>query len=207
MSKACQYTSAEDPRQSISAQEFGYWSLRWSEPLASTSLDQLGRAPYAEVPGIPEALKRMYETKIFLVSLHVAAYWAFAAALPRLSGEIDNEAFGRTLAALKKGLADAAPEILLPNGAPVPTKLSDFVVGLSCDFFRAMLADLEDNLRRSPNELRLGPSRVGAKFLELLKDNFQVQFNPLEQLAVGAFVDIDAHSTTDAAGRLFRVRA
>ena len=106
------YIAKADPDKPLTAQHFGYWSLRWSYDSAQYSMTKLQEEPYGAIAGVKTSLTRAYELKLFLIALHAGAYWAFAAAIPTLFRNLQTEDFTQTLADLKAGCEDATRELL-----------------------------------------------------------------------------------------------
>lgn len=194
----CTYLSRTDSSASLSAREFGYLALRWSDDPARNSLTQLAKPPWGDTEVIRGALKRSFETWLFLLALHTASHWAFAAAIPSVSGGLETRHFVDTLRELKTGTEDASREIVLPNGKPVSPTVSTFVAGLTGNFLQDMISDIGDEAIRHKDAFPRIPSRSAERFLNLLKDNFLLTVQPVEVVVLGPVIDVLSNGTIDA---------
>ena len=182
----------------MSAREFGYQSLRWSDAPARQSISHLAKPPWGKTEIISGALKRSYETTLFLLALHTASHWAFAAAIPSVLGGLNTQHFTDTLRELKKGTEDATRELVLPKGTPVPAEVSTFVSGLTGNFFQDMISDIGELAAKDNDAFQSTPSRSGNRFLNLLKDNFSIPLHPSEVVIIGPVIDILSNETIEA---------
>ena len=202
---ACTYHPRTDASISISAREFGYHALRWSDNAARQSLTQLTAPPWGTTAVICGALKKTFETKLFLIALHTAAHWAFAAAIPTILNGLKTSDFMDTLRELKTGTEDATRELALPNGTQVPPEVSHFVSVLTGNFFQDMISDIRDQATSSEYALPRIPSRSAERFLNLIKDNFLITLQPNEVIVLGPVLDVLSSLTIDAIGTIMLV--
>ena len=195
---ACSYTSRYDPAAVVSARDFGYWAVSQSAAGLESAFAMLAAEPFASTSLIRAALASPRGTKLLLLASAVAAHWAFAAAAPRLRGELGERDYEHTLASLKIGAADGIKGLTDENGERLRQVVAESLVGRVVGFFRHMSSDLESEATRKEGVLARLPSETANAFLVLLASGLRAECPQVERIVLSPAIDAHWLSTVKA---------
>jgi hypothetical protein len=184
----------------MDARTFGYFAARWAAEGALQSRETFTRAPLSKIDGLSFAAKAPYHAVLILTALHGAAYWVFACHLPNIKFGLSTEEIAEVLSGLKTGRDDAMKEFKQPSGESIAEHELKFLTSQFDRFYNALVDDTTDLLTKSRDTLNLAPSTACLHFLKILKNNYGVELNHLEQLILSQFVDETAAATLHLIG-------
>lgn len=116
--------------ENITPSHYGYWSLRWSDDLAGKSLEELSSG---SLDGCSKYMGS-YLTRLQLLALYTASYWAYAVYILGVPSECVDE--------MKKGMNDSIKEYRDPDGG----KISDQFVDVYHSFFKRSFKAIGDDI-------------------------------------------------------------
>ena len=138
--------------QRLPPSHFGYWSIWWSDGHAEVTIDALGKG---RLDGCSTYMQS-YLTRLQLLALYTASYWAYAIHILGIPAEISDD--------MKKGLDDSIREFSNPDGS----KISEDFVQVFYVFFGRMVTAIEDDFNNPPSQDAFIPdcNKVGQSFAE-----------------------------------------
>lgn len=156
---------------------FGYWSVRWSDNLASNSLKELSSG------GLEGCSRYMgtYLIKLQLLALYAASYWAYVIHILEVPSECIDQ--------MKVGLNDSIKEYSDPNGE----EITEPFIEIFNSFFKHSLKAIGDDLNETPEQavLSLDINQIAKSFIEAVEFyHFRdgLSMPELEKLYIGHIV-------------------
>jgi hypothetical protein len=139
----------------IPPSHYGYWSLRWSDDLAGKSLIELSSG---SLDGCSKYMDT-YLTRLQLLALYTASYWAYAVYILGVPSECVDE--------MKKGMNDSIKEYRDPEGG----KISDQFIDTYQSFFKRSLKAISDDINNPAEQGAFNPdiSNVAKSFNEAIE--------------------------------------
>jgi len=202
----CRYISRADSANSLTAQEFGYWSLRWAGESAEKLVRSFSTSPLRDIQAAQVISASPYFAILILSALVGSAHWMFAAGRPHQIGEIKPSEFHDTLKALAVGRNDAIETFRTPQGNPLPADVLHIFEELFNAFFDALHEEFITLTRTSEESLNLQLSAVSRVFLQAVSQTYKAAFNPAEELIVDVFINEIALSTVRAIAQQMSLR-
>lgn len=185
----CKYALKSNHSKTVDAKYLGYWSVKWSSDQASAALQAFQNPLLSDFPIIRAAVAQPFVTSLILIAMHGAVYWALAAGIPKMSGQIDAETYSRTIDDLRRGRDDCLSELRLPAGEPLPRAMAEQVGNLLERFYDDVLHDLSDTTAQDPLALVPRISRTASTFATTLAGNLKTDFPADQQLVFAGVVD------------------
>lgn len=203
--KTCTYRDIRNPKNSMSAKEFGYISARWAVENTTETTKFFQRPPLSTLPGLKVVAEGMLLKSAIMIALQGAAYWMFAAGVQNLTGRIGIEQFTETLKELKHGRDDLIDELKVSNGGKFVPDLINVTTFLFNRFFNDLLDDMRERQVQDPAVVNFDLSKAAVTFMEVLKKYFKTEIQVADQLVIATFIDEFSISTVDAMDQMMTV--
>ncbi len=141
--------------EQIPPAHFGYWSVRWSDELASKSLEELSGG---SLEGC-SIYMGSYLTKLQLLALYTASYWAYAVYILGVPSECVDQ--------MKIGLTDSIKEYSNPDGG----QISENFIELFHSFFKRSFKSIGDDINDTSDPEVFNPdiNNVAKSFNEAIE--------------------------------------
>ncbi|MBT9161329.1 MAG: hypothetical protein DDT27_01546 [Dehalococcoidia bacterium] len=193
--ESCRYRLSKNGSV-LSAQDYGYWSLRWSADSMDPSLKRLLSPPFQDLPLISAAKAASFFLSFQLIALYGACYWIYPT-LPNFSNAISVEKLTQTMREMKTGRDDAIKDLRYSNGEPYSEQAKTIFSGQFGRFYKAIRDDVEANAIRRRGLIDVNLSRTACTFISSTAAMYKVDranIDTATELFIASYIDNEVSS-------------